>query len=44
MSLIGFIWSLVGEFLIGLLSGLAGGTLQDVFKYLSNISKFGRHL
>lgn len=39
MSLIGFIWSLVGEFLIGLFSGLAGGSLQDVFKYLSRLWK-----
>ncbi len=38
MSLIGFIWSLVGEFLIGLVSGLAGGSLQDV------LSRLWKHL
>jgi hypothetical protein len=36
-----FILSLIGEFFIGLFSGLAGGTLQDLFKYLS---KLGRHI
>lgn len=44
MNPLGFILSLTYEFMIGLFSGWAGGTLQDVFKYLSNISKFGRHL
>ena len=36
-----FILSLISEFLIGMFNGWVGGTLQDVFRYLS---RFGRHL
>ncbi len=39
MNPLGFILSLGYEFLIGLFSGLAGGSLQDIFKYLSRLWK-----
>jgi len=39
MNLISFILSLIYEFCIGLFSGWAGGTLQDVSKYLSRVWK-----
>lgn len=44
MNLISFILTLVYEFCIGLFSGWAGGKLQDIFQYLSNFGKIGRHL
>ena len=41
MNLISFIWSLLGEFVIGLVSGLLGGSVSSFF---TNISKFWKHL